>query len=70
MIDWGAFLVVAAVSIASAAALVAVYAIGLRLLAMDRRPVVATIGAFGCFVVAAVGALYGIYLIIPGFHGG
>ncbi|MCU1526502.1 MAG: hypothetical protein JWP75_265 [Frondihabitans sp.] len=70
MIDWGAFLVVAVVSIASAAALVGLYSLGLRLLAVDPRPTVVTVGAYACFVIAAVGALYGVYLIIPTFHGG
>jgi len=70
MIDWGAFIVVAIVSIASAAALVTVYSVGLRLLAADDRPVAATFGAYACFVLCALGVLYGLYLIIPAFHGG
>jgi hypothetical protein len=70
MIDWGAFIVVALVSIASAAAIVTVYSVGLRLLAADDRRSIATVGAYGCFAISALGALYGLYLIIPAFHGG
>jgi hypothetical protein len=70
MIDWGAFIIVAVVSIASAAAIVSVYAVGLRLLAAEPRRGGVTAGAYACFVVAALGALYGIYLVIPSFHGG
>ncbi|BDZ50108.1 hypothetical protein GCM10025867_23490 [Frondihabitans sucicola] len=70
MIDWGAFLVVALVSLVSAGLLVSVYACGLRLLAIDARPAVATVGAYACFVLCALGALFGIYLIVPALHGG
>lgn len=70
MIDWGAFVVVALVSLVSAAALVSVYSVGLRLLAIDERPAVATVGAYGCFAACALGALFGIYLIVPALHGG
>ncbi|AMM20521.1 hypothetical protein AX769_10630 [Frondihabitans sp. PAMC 28766] len=70
MIDWLAFVIVALVSLISAAAVVVIFAFGLRLLAIDARPAVATVGAYACFVVCALGALYGIYLVIPQFHGG
>jgi len=68
MIDWGAFLVVAAVSIGSAAALVALFAAGLRLLAVDSGNVGIRLTAYVCFVLAALGTLYGVYLIIPALH--
>lgn len=70
MIDWLAFVIVALVSLISAAAVVVIFAFGLRLLAIDARPAVATVGAYACFAVCALGALYGIYLIVPQFHGG
>lgn len=68
MIDWGAFSVVALVSLVAAGALVSLYAAGLRLLAVDQRPVAARIGAYACFALCAVGVLYGIYLIVPALH--
>jgi hypothetical protein len=68
VIDWGAFIVVAVVSIGSAAGLVALFAAGLRLLAVDPRTIGIRVAAYGCFAVAALGALYGIYLVIPAAH--
>jgi predicted permease len=68
MIDWSAFVVVALVSIGSAAALVALFAVGLRLLAVDRQRRGIRAAAYACFVLAALGALYGIYLIVPALH--
>jgi hypothetical protein len=68
VIEWGPFLLVAAVSVGAAAALVALFAAGLRLLAVDSARVGIRAVAYSCFVVAALGALYGIYLIIPALH--
>jgi hypothetical protein len=34
------------------------------------RPLMATIGGGVCFALAAIGVLYGVYLIIPALHGG
>lgn len=68
MIDWGAFAIVAVVSIGSAVALVAVFALGLRLTAIDSPRRIVQWAGYGCFVIAAVGALYGVYLIIPALH--
>jgi hypothetical protein len=68
VIDWGSFVLVAVVSIGSAALLVALFASGLRLLAVDASRVAPRILAYACFVLAALGALYGIYLIIPALH--
>lgn len=67
-IDWAAFLLVFVVSLVSAGAVVVVFATGLRLLAPDPRPRIATVAAYGCFAACALGALYGIWLIIPGLH--
>lgn len=68
MIDWGAFVLVAAVSIGSATALVAIFAAGLRLLAVDPARGFVRPLAYACFAVAAIGALYGISLLIPALH--
>jgi hypothetical protein len=68
VIDWGAFLIVALVSIGSAAALVSLFAFGLRLLAVEPRRAVISALAYACFALAALGALYGVYLIIPALH--
>ena len=68
MIDWTAFILVAVVSIGSAALLVSLFAVGLRLLAVDSRRFAIRATAYLCFVLAALGALYGVYLIIPSLH--
>lgn len=68
MIDWGAFVIVAVVSIGSAAILVSLFSFGLRLLAGESRRPGARIAAYGCFTLAALGTLYGVYLIIPALH--
>ena len=68
MIDWSAFVVVALVSLLSAAALVSLYSVGLRLLTVDDRSAVRTAAGYACFVVCALGVLFGIYLIVPALH--
>ena len=68
MIDWSAFVVVALVALFSAAALVSLYSFGLRLLTVEGRTAARTAAGYACFVVCALGVLYGIYLIVPGFH--
>lgn len=68
MIDWQAFIVVALVSIGSAALLVSIFALGLRLLAIEPQRSFYSAMGYSCFVLAALGALYGVYLIIPAFH--
>lgn len=68
MIDWSAFVVVALVSLLSAAALVSLYSFGLRLLTVESRTTARTLAGYACFVICALGVLYGIYLIVPGFH--
>jgi hypothetical protein len=67
-IDWSAFATVALVSLFSAAALVTVYSVGLRLLTVEDRSTVRTIGGWACFVLCGLGVLYGIYLIVPALH--
>jgi hypothetical protein len=109
MIDWGAFLLVAGVSLLSTVVVVVLFSLGTRLLAAagrilqvepveftdaitvvtpaeaqkaskrarkaeKRNPLSSTqkrsamLGAYACFTVCAAAVLYGIYLIIPGFH--
>lgn len=70
MIDWAAFLLVAGVALVAASALVSVYAVGLRLLAVEPRTTLTAWGARACFVLCAVGVLAGIWLIVPALHGG
>ncbi|RKR74534.1 hypothetical protein [Frondihabitans australicus] len=70
MIDWLAFVIVALVSVIAAAVVVVLFAGGLRLLAVEGSPTWARVCAVVCFAVSAAGALFGIWLIIPQFHGG
>jgi hypothetical protein len=65
VIDWGAFVIVAIVSIGAAAVIVAIFALGLRLLAVAESRSRVRVAAVACFVLAAAGALYGVYLVIP-----
>ena len=65
-IDWLAFVVVVGVALVSACGVVAIFSLALRLgdgTAAWRRPV-----AIALYVVCAAIALFGIYLIVPGFH--
>ncbi|MEO5534348.1 MAG: hypothetical protein ABIR17_04375 [Pseudolysinimonas sp.] len=65
-IAWMSFVLVVAVSLVAAAALVALFSLGLRLIdgtAPWRRPV-----AVALFVICAGIALVGIWLVVPFFH--
>ena len=84
-IDWGAFAIVAVTSLVATAVIVSLYSLGVRLLSVGRnttaaaeevdteggvdRPLIATVGAVTCFVLCAAAVLFGIYLIVPFFHG-
>jgi hypothetical protein len=68
MINWGAFVLVAVVSIGATVIIVGLFAGGLRLLAVESHRGAAVVGAYACFVVAALATLYGIYLLIPALH--
>jgi hypothetical protein len=70
MIDWSSFLVVAIVSIGSTAVVVALFAVALRLQATEPATGFTKSAAYGCFALAALGALFGLYLLIPALHGG
>jgi hypothetical protein len=66
MIDWLSFLVVLAASIAGGCSVVAIFALGLRIIdgpAPWRRPV-----GVACFVTCGLIILYAVYLVIPLFH--
>ena len=78
MIDWGSFLLVAVASLVSTAVVVSLYSFGLRLGGLTHpdaqtgeavRPGWATALSYLCFGLAAGAVLYGIYLIVPFFHG-
>jgi hypothetical protein len=110
MIDWMAFLVVFGASLLGACLVVALYALGTRLLSVagrvpvvepaeftdaitvmtpeqlaraqrraekaakknpltDAQKRVALAGAYACFVCCGLAVLFGLYLIIPYFHG-
>ena len=65
-IDWLAFALVVGVTLVSACGVVAIFSLALRLGDGDepwRRP-----AAVALYVVCAAIALFGIYLIVPGFH--
>ena len=68
MIDWSAFVVVALVSLVSAAALVSLYSFGLRLLTVEGRTPARRVAGYACFVLCGLGVLYGICLIVPALH--
>lgn len=77
MIEWGSFILVAAVSLVGACLIVAVASIGLRLFDNGKRERAAavpgngrlsTTGAVLSFAVCAAAVLFGLYLIIPAFN--
>jgi hypothetical protein len=72
-VDWGSFVLVFVTAMAASVFVVATYAFGLRLLGTGdsaaERPPAATAVAYLCFAVGVAAVLYGIYLIIPFFHG-
>ncbi len=74
MIEWSSFGLVALVSLVAAAALVTLYAAGVRLMAWSHSgsslPRTKRVGAITCFVACGALVLFGIYLIVPALHGG
>jgi hypothetical protein len=73
VIDWGAFGLVALVALVAAAALVTLYASGLRLMVWSQSGSLMRtkrIGAVVCFIACGALVLFGIYLIVPALHGG
>ena len=73
MIDWAAFALVGVAALVAAAALVALYASGLRLMAWSHSGSLMRtkrLGAIVCFAACGALVLFGIYLIVPALHGG
>jgi len=70
MIDWLAFITVAAVALLSSVIVVGFYALGLRLLGPGENTTTPArrTGAVACFAVCGLAVLYGIYLIVPALH--
>lgn len=72
-IDWAAFWLVLVASLAASVVIVAFYSVALRLLSLGadarRRPPAAVAGAIVCLAVCGAAVLYGIYLVVPLFHG-
>lgn len=72
-IHWGAFALVLVASLAASVVIVAFYSVAMRLLSLgadaQHRPAAATVGAIVCIAVCVAAVVYGIYLVIPLFHG-
>jgi hypothetical protein len=82
MIDWSAFLVVAVAALVGGVAVVCLFSLGVRLLAVGTeyddegdkvsvtgiRPQAATVGGYVCFALSGLAVLYGVYLIVPALH--
>jgi hypothetical protein len=83
-VDWGSIVLVFVVSLIATFVVVTFYSLGMRLLAVGSpdddgdqdqsravsagRPMIATVGAWACIAIGAVGVIYGIYLVVPLFH--
>jgi hypothetical protein len=66
MIDWLSFLSVLVTSVVAACVIVFLFAVGLRLVAVEggwRRPL-----GISSFTACGLLILYGVYLIIPALH--
>lgn len=72
VINWTAFLIVAAATLLSTVVVVGLYALGVRLYAISAaNPVEQRLqrwAGYGCFVICGLAVIYGVYLIIPSFH--
>lgn len=73
-VNWGALALVAAVTVIAAIGVVGLFAVGVAAITADgsghgptRRATTTAVG-YGCLVIAGLLAVYGLYLIIPGFH--
>jgi hypothetical protein len=78
VIDWGAFLIVAAAALVSTAVVVSLYSFGLRFQSLTHpdattgeavRPGWARALSYLCFGLSVCAVLFGIYLIVPFLHG-
>ena len=76
MIEWGAFLIVAIVSLAAASGVVTIASFGMKLYqkAQQQRATQESSGRIAItvarilFGVCALIVVFGVYLIVPGFH--
>jgi hypothetical protein len=72
-INWGAFGLVFVAALVAAVVIVLFFSVAMRLLSLgpdaQHRPPAATVGAIVCIAICAAAVLYGIYLVIPLFHG-
>ncbi|WP_394940922.1 hypothetical protein [Psychromicrobium sp. YIM B11713] len=73
-INWAAFAVVAMATLVAALAVVTLFSFAVRLHAesMDRTGAARVrirIAGFICYLLCAAAVLYGVYLIVPFFHG-
>lgn len=83
MIDWNSFLIVAAASLAFTLVIVATFSLGVRLLTNAQHMVADAkkgkkkaiqsealnrMVSYMLFASCAAALIYGIYLVIPGFH--
>lgn len=83
MIDWGSFLLVSIASLSFTLVIVATFSLGVRLLTNAQNLVpqakkgkknavqseaLNRIAAYMLFAICFSALLYGIYLVIPGFH--
>lgn len=81
-VDWSSIAEVCAVTLIATVAIVTIFSVGLRLLAVGSaddggetasgslaaRPLPATLGGYLCVGIGAAAVLYGIYLVVPLFH--
>ena len=69
-IKWDSFLIVAGVVLLTTVVLTTFYASGVRLLETAGAPSAVTrVGAYACFAVCVAAVLFGLWVIIPQFHG-
>ena len=68
-IKWGAFGVVALVVLVTVVLLTAFYSGGVRLLETAGTSTASRVGAYACFAVCVAAVLFGLWVIIPQFHG-
>lgn len=84
MIAWSNLYLVAAVSVFSTIALVAICALGIRFLTdasrwrigalkrkqkAQRKVILYSAAAYVCFAICFAALLFGVYLVVPYFHG-
>jgi hypothetical protein len=70
VIDWSKFAIVAGVVLGATILLTLVYSGGVRLLeTAGASNAVARVGAYVCFALCAATVLFGLWVIIPQFHG-